>query len=192
MKIITVNREYGAGGHTIGTEVARKLGIEFYDKDIINNVARESGIAPDLIKADNEEISRVDTFLRAITPMTYDQKEAIFEIQKKVILDLASKGPCVILGRCADAILKEAGIDTYDVFIFGDDESKIKRVCELIGSDDREEALKAMHKVDHNRRSYYNYYTDKHFGDYKNYNLMLDSGAFGYDKCIDMIVDAVK
>lgn len=192
MKVITINREYGAGGHTIGTEVAKRLGIEFYDKDIINNVAKESGIARDLVEADNEEISRVDSFLRAITPISYDQKETIFEMQKNVIIDLAKKGPCVILGRCADAFLKDAGIETFDIFIYGDDESKINRVCELIGSDDREEALKAMHKVDHNRRSYYNFYTDKHFGDYKNYNLMLDSGAFGYEKCIEAIIELVK
>ena len=191
MKVITINREYAAGGHTIGTQVAEKLGITFYDKDIIANVAKESGIDLERVTSDNEEISPIDSFIRAITPMGYDQKEAIFEAQKKVIVEIAKQGPCVILGRCADAILKEAGIDSFDVFIYADDASKLARAKELIKTESDEDALKAMHAIDHNRRTYYHYYTEGHFGDYKNYNLMLDSGALGYDKCVECIIKCI-
>lgn len=192
MKVITINREYGAGGHSIGTKVAKALGIEFYDKDIILNTARESGIDSELIKADNEEISPIDSFIRAITPIGYDQKEAIYEAQKHVIIELAKKGPCVILGRCANAILKEAGIETFDVFVYADEASKLKRVYELIGREDEEDAKKAMHSIDHNRRTYYHFYTEGDFTDYKNYNLCIDSGSTGYDRAVSMIVEAVK
>ncbi|MCQ2520426.1 MAG: cytidylate kinase-like family protein [Lachnospiraceae bacterium] len=192
MKVITINREYGAGGHSIGTEVAKALGIEFYDKDIILNVAKESGIDSELVKADNEEISRVDSFIRAITPMGYDQKETIYEAQSKVIIELAKKGPCVILGRCANDVLKKAGIETFDVFIYSDDDSKIKRACELLETDNENDARKVMHSIDHNRRAYYHYFTEGNFNDCRNYNLCIDSGSVGYDKAVEIIVEAVK
>ncbi len=192
MKVITLSREYGAGGHSIGRKVATELGIEFYDRDIIKGVALESGIDPQLVEADNEEISRADTFIRTITPISYDQKDSIFKAQKSVVLDIASKGPCVILGRCADAILSEAGIDSFNVFLYGDMESREKRVGELINSDNVNEIRKTIKRIDHNRHSYYTYYTDKHWGDYRNYNLMIDTGAIGYEAAVKMIVEAVK
>lgn len=192
MKVITINREYGAGGHSIGIEVAKALGIEFYDKDIILNVAKESGIDSELVKADNEEISRVDSFIRAITPMGYDQKETIYEAQSKVIVELAQKGPCVILGRCANDVLKKAGIETFDVFIYSDDDSKIKRVCELLETDNENDAKKVMHSIDHNRRAYYHYFTEGNFNDCRNYNLCIDSGSVGYEKAVEIILEAVK
>ena len=110
MKIITLSREYGAGGHSIGTEVAKRLGIEFYDKDIIAGVARESGIDESLIASKGEEISTAESIIRAITPISYDQKDLIFETERNVIIDIAKKGPCVILGRCADILLKKPAL----------------------------------------------------------------------------------
>lgn len=192
MKVITLSREYGAGGHSIGREVAKRLGIEFYDKDIIKGVALKSGIEESLIANEGEEISKAESFIRAITPISYDQKDLIYETEKTVIEDIAKKGPCVILGRCADIILKEAGIDCLNVFLYADDTSRIKRVGELLNTKNEAEILKAMKKTDHNRHSYYTYFTYQKWGDYKNYNLMLDSGALGYEKCIDLIIDAAK
>lgn len=192
MKIITLSREYGAGGHSIGTEVAKRLGIEFYDKDIIAGVARESGIDEALIGKEGEEISKAESFIRAITPISYDQKDLIFETEKKIIIDIASKGPCVILGRCAETILKDAGFDCLNVFLYASDEARIKRVGELIGSNDRNAILKAIKRTDHNRHSYFTYFTEKKWGDNKNYNLMLDSGALGYETCINLIIEAAE
>ena len=192
MKIITLSREYGAGGHSIGTEVAKRLGIEFYDKDIIAGVARESGIDESLIASKGEEISTAESIIRAITPISYDQKDLIFETEKNVIIDIAKKGPCVILGRCADILLKEAGLDTLNVFLYADTASRMKRVGELIGSDNEALIQKTIKKRDHDRHSYYTYFTYQKWGDYKNYNLMLDTGALGYEKCIDIICEAAK
>lgn len=192
MKIITLSREYGAGGHSIGREVAAKLGIEFYDKDIIAGVARSTGVDEALIADKGEEISVAESIIRAITPISYDQKGVIFEAEKNVIIDIAKKESCVILGRCADIILKEAGIDCLNVFLYANDEARIKRVGELIGSTSRAEILKAMKKTDHNRQSFYTYYTYNKWGDYKNYSLMLDTGMLGYDNCVDIICKAYE
>ena len=192
MKIITLSREYGAGGHSIGIETAKRLGIEFYDKDIIAGVAKESGIDESLIASKGEEISAAESFIRAITPISYDQKDLIFETERSVIVNIAKKGPCVILGRCADIVLKEAGMDCLNVFLYADAASRIKRVGELIGSDNEDLIKKVIKKTDHDRHSYYTYFTYQKWGDYKNYNLMLDTGALGYEKCIDIICEAAR
>ncbi len=192
MKIITLSREYGAGGHSIGIELAKRLGVEFYDKDIIAGVARESGVDEALIADKGEEISKAESFIRAITPISYDQKDIIFEAQKEVLVDIAKKGPCVILGRCADIILKEAGFDTFNVFLYASDESRYNRVGELLNTTNKNEIQKAIKKTDHDRHSYYTYFTYQKWGDCKNYNLMLDTGTLGYEKCIKLIEEAVK
>lgn len=193
MSIITISRDYGAGGHSIARRVAQELGIEIYDKDIIRNTVKDSGLATDVIEREEEEISRTDAFLRMITPAAYvDRREAIHEIERKVILMLASKGPCVILGRCADAILDEANVDSLNVFIYADDLHRAAKVSELIDSKNPSDIQKAMKRTDAARRSYYQQFAGRHWGDYHNYNLMLDSGLLGYDACVKLICDAAR
>ena len=119
--IITISREYGAGGTSIGKRVAKELGIELYDKelgielydrDIIRSTVMKTGLDAGVIEHEEEEISFGDELLRLITPAAYvDRREAIREIEREVILGFARKGPCVLLGRCADIILESAGID---------------------------------------------------------------------------------
>ena len=189
--IITISREYGAGGHSIAREVARQLGIEIYDRDIIRNTARDSGLDMGVVEREEEEISRTDAFLRMITPAAYvDRRETIHEIERKVILMLAAKGPCVLLGRCADAILNEANVDSLNVFIYADDLHRAHRVSELIDSRNPTEVQKVMKRTDAARRNYYQQFTGRHWGDFRYYNLMLDSGALGYDACVKLICDA--
>ena len=189
--IITISREYGAGGHSIAREVARQLGIEIYDRDIIRNTARDSGLDMGVVEREEEEISRTDAFLRMITPAAYvDRRETIHEIERKVILMLAAKGPCVLLGRCADAILNEANVDSLNVFIYADDLHRAHRVSELIDSRNPTEVQKVMKRTDAARRNYYQQFTGRHWGDFRNYNLMLDIGALGYDACVKLICDA--
>ena len=191
--IITISREYGAGGHTIAKGVAKELGIEIYDRDIIRNTVKDSGLDTSVIEHEEEEISRADAFWRMITPAAYvDRREAIHEIESRVILMLASKGPCVILGRCADAILDKANVDSLNVFIYADDIHRAVRVGELIDSRNPSEIQKAMKKTDAARRSYYQQFAGRHWGDYHNYNLMLDSGMLGYDACVKLICDAAR
>lgn len=191
--IITISRDYGAGGHSIAKRVAQELGIEIYDRDIIRNTVKDSGLDTGVIEREEEEISRADAFLRMITPAAYvDRREAIHEIERRVILMLASKGPCVIIGRCADAILDKANIDSLNVFIYADDIHRAVRVSELIGSKNPSDIQKAMKKTDAARRSYYQQFAGRRWGDYHNYNLMLDSGLLGYDACVKLICDAAR
>ena len=193
MNIITISREYGAGGHSIGRRVAEELGIEFYDRDIIRDTAKDSGLDVTTIEREEEEISRTDAFWRMITPTAYvDRRETIHDIERKVILLLARKGPCVILGRCADAILEEANIEALNVFIYASDLHRAARVAELIGSNNPTAIQKAMKKTDQARRSYYQQFTTKHWGDCRNYSLALDSGLLGYDTCVKLICDAAR
>lgn len=193
MSIITISRDYGAGGHSIAKRVAQELGIEIYDRDIIRDTVKSTGLDAGIVEREEEEISRTDAFLRMITPAAYvDRREAIHDIERKVILVLASKGPCVILGRCADAILDEANVDSLNVFIYADDLHRAARIGELIGSKNPSDIQKAMKRTDAARRSYYQKFADRHWGDYRNYNLMLDSGALGFDACVKLICDAAR
>lgn len=193
MKIITLSREYGAGGHSIGRKVAEQLGIEFYDKDILKETARISGIAPELLAGAEEEIRIRDSFLKAITPMTYtDEKDSLYNIHRAVILSIAKKGPCVILGRCADVILEQEGIESLDVFIYADDVHRAIRVGEMMNSTNASEIQHCMRKHDKARHTYYKYYTGKSWGDCHNYDISLDSGMLGYDTCVKLICEAAK
>lgn len=193
MKIITISREFGAGGHSIGQKVAKQLGVEFYDKDILRETARISGIDVDLLAKAEEEITGRESFLNAITPMGYaNEKDALYNIHRAVILSIAKKGPCVILGRCADAILEEEGIDSLDVFIYADEIHRAVRIGEMLQTSNATEIQHAMRKHDKARHAYYKHYTGKQWGDCHNYNLALDSGMMGYDKCIQLICDAAN
>ena len=192
MKIITISREYGAGGHTIGRSVAEKLGIEIYDKDIITETAKTSGIDIDYIAETEETLTRGESFLRRITPISYEQKDMIFEVEKEVILKLASAGPCIVLGRCADVILREAGYDTLNVFLYASEEDRYERVGQLINSFNTAEIAKAIKRVDYSRHAYYKYFTDKQWGKCENYDLMLNTAALGTDLCVELICKAVQ
>lgn len=192
MLIITIDREFGAGGHSIGRKVADRLGIEFYDKDIIREAARSGGIDADLITAEEERVSRMDAFIRAISPRSYDDKDVIFDHESRAIVTLARRQPCVILGRCATAVLREAGIGALSVFLHADEEARVPHAGELLGLTDHDAVVHAMRKRDIARRSYVASYTSSHWGDAKEYTLALDTGALGYDLCVDLICSAAK
>ncbi len=194
--LITISREYGAGGHSIGKQVAEKLGIPFYDRDIVRETAKASGFDPDLIESEGEDITKADSILSSICAASssyyHDSQDAIYEVQKAVILHLAEEGPCVILGRCADEIFREAGIPSLNVFIHADEVHRAVRVSELIGSKNATEIQKLMTKKDASRHHYYNRYTGKKWGDSHNYQLSLDSGALGYELCVRLIVQSAQ
>lgn len=195
-KIITISREYGAGGHTIGTRVAEILGIPLYDRDIVRETAKASGFDTELVENEGEDVSRTDSILRSICSVSssyyHDTQEAIHDVQKAIILRFAQEGPCVILGRCADEILREAGIESINVFIHADDVHRAVRVSELTGSTNATELQKIMAKKDSSRHTYYSHYTGKKWGDSKNYHLTLDSGALGYELCARLIAEVAQ
>ena len=192
MKIITISREYGAGGTTVGKAVAKELGIEVYDKDIIRATAKEMGLEYDQIKDTEEEVSTAETIMRRITPISYEHKDVMYDVQKQFVLDIVKKGPCVIVGRLAEAILREAGIDAINVYLYSPEQSRIRCVHNLDPDVPENEIIKFMRKQDRARRAYYELYTDRHFGDEYNYDLMLNTGVLGYDTCIKLIVELAK
>ncbi len=191
--IITISREYGAGGHTIGKSVAKELGIEFYDRDIIKAAVNESGLEMPEVERVEEEITRTGMFLRMISPASYvDQQHYINTIEQRIILEFAMKGPCVILGRCADDILEKAGIPSLNVFLYASEIHRAVRIGELIGSRNPTEIQKKMQRTDVARRAYYEQFTEKKWGDSRNYTLSLDTGTLGYDTVVKLICDAAR
>ena len=167
--------------------------LEFYDRDIIKAAAQESGADLTEIERVEEELTRTGSFLRMISPNAYrDQSDNIHTIEHSVILALASKGTCVILGRCADDIMEKAGIPSLNVFPYASDIHRAVRVSELIGSKNPTEIQKKMQRTDTARRAFYEHFTGKHWGDSRNYTLSLDTGVLGYETCIDLICEAAK
>lgn len=195
-KVITISREYGAGGHSIGHQLAEKLGIPLYDKEIVEETAKASGFDIELIENEEEDVSKRSSIFKSICAVSsnyyFDTQETIHDVQKVIIQNLAKQGPCIIIGRCADEILREVGIESLNVFIHADDVHRAVRVSEIIGSTNATEIQKLMTKKDSKRHNYYQHYTKKKWGDGRNYHLVLDSGLLGYDLCVKLIVEAVQ
>ena len=192
-RIITISREFGSGGRFIGEEVAKKLGIAYYDKNIINQIAEESGLSPDYIQESAELSPKKGIFAYALAGRDITGKsveDMVYEAQRKVILELAEKEPCVIIGRNADFILKDRD-DVLNVFIHGNMPEKTERICRLYNVSEKE-AVKMMTDTDKRRMTNYNFYTDQRWGKASNYTLCLNSSQLGYDKCEEIIIKCVK
>lgn len=192
--IITISREVGSEGHTIGEMVAQELDIPLLDKDFILKIAGTMDIKEKVVEQKSEYLSRFEKYLNTKTYMgryISDEQDDIFRIQKDIILEQAAKGPCVIVGRCADYILAKAGIPTLNVFIHADMTYR-KEVYRKRYPDVEEDILYLMIRKDKGRIGYYRYYTDREWGDMNNYELCLDSGKLGLDLCTQLIVAAAK
>lgn len=191
--IITISREFGSGGRTIGKEVAKRLNIPFYDKELIEKVARESGLNVNYIEELGEYAPSSNPFAYAFLGHYIDgmsMNDYIWMMQRKIILELVQEGPCVIVGRCADYILRDRD-DCFNVFICSDLDKKVERIVRLYGETD-EKPEKRLADKDKKRRANYKYYTDQVWGLAQNYHLCLNSGEIGIDKCTELIVDLVK
>ena len=192
-RIITISREFGSGGRFIGEEVAKKLGIAYYDKNIIGQIAEKSGLSPEYIQENAELSPKKGLFAYAFSGRDITGKsveDMVYEAQRNIILDLAEKEPCVIIGRNADYILKDRD-DVLNVFIHGDMPEKIKRITGLYNVKEKE-VVKMMADTDKRRRTNYNFYTDQNWGKASNYTLCLNSSQLGYDRCEMIIMECVK
>lgn len=192
MKIITIARNYGAGGLPVGKLVAEKLGLEYYNKDIIRATAKSSGFEEETVESEEEKYSGADSFIHSITPAYHDTKDQIFDFEHAVITDLAKKGPCVFVGRYANFILRQEGFDTLDVFLHADEIHCAMRISELINSKDPNDIERAIRKRDKARRSYCKHYIGETFDDPRNYDLTLDTGRLGYELCAELICRAAQ
>lgn len=190
-KVITISRQFGSGGRTIGKKVAERLGIPCYDQEMILEIAKESGFTEEYIKTEGEYssggwLSNVFSS-RAWGATNQDQ---IWLMQHRIITELAEKGPCVIVGRCADYILKDKA-EVLRVFIYSDMQHRADRIVREYGEreDSPEERLM---KKDKARAAYYRFYTDMKWGHAPNYHISLDSGKWGIDKCVEIIEELYK
>ena len=178
--IITIGREYGSGGRMIGKLLAECLGISFYNKEIIEMAAKKSGMS-------EEAFERVDE--TAASSLLYSIATGAY-IQSEIIKSIAKKESCVIVGRCADYILKDRD-DVVNIFIHADKESRKARAINDYGIS-LNKADGYLNKIDKKRRTYYNYYTGEKWGNSKNYHLCLDSSLLGIEGTVHMIEAFIK
>ena len=174
-------------------KMAKKLGIAYYDKNIIGQIAEKSGLSPEYIQENAELSPKKGLFAYAFSGRDITGKsveDMVYEVQRNIILELAEKEPCVIIGRNADYILKDRD-DVLNVFIHGDMPEKIKRITGLYNVKEKE-AVKMMADTDKRRRTNYNFYTDQNWGKASNYTLCLNSSQLGYDRCEMIIMECVK
>ena len=194
-KIITISREFGSGGRSIGREVAKRLNIPFYDKELVEQIALESGFAPNFVEEHGEHApsrSRLAyAFSHTGVPGVMNgmsTADFLWTVQCSVILQLAEQGPCVIVGRNADYILKDRE-DVLKVFTYADKEFRAERIVRLYGNSEKSPQARLQEK-DKRRRINYQHYTGRDWGDASNYDLCLKTSAIGIDNCVDIIVNA--
>ncbi|MBS7403491.1 MAG: cytidylate kinase-like family protein [Oscillospiraceae bacterium] len=196
-KIITISREFGSGGRSIGKLVAEQLGYAFYDKALVERIAKESGYAEDFIERRGEDATSKSSFLFNLSRSGgggFDGMPAItdklYVIQYNTIKKLAEESPCVIVGRCSDYILRNEP-DSLHVFIHADAEFRARRIVEIYGERDNA-PLKRVEEKDKKRQVYYKNYTGRIWGMSENFDLCLNSGKIGIEKCAEIIVGLAK
>ena len=198
--VITIARENGSGGRAVGEKLARRLGVPFYNRDLLRLASDESGISEQLFARADEEVKRThlfrvaqDAYKGEVIPPDRDDfvsNENLFRYQARVILELARTENCVIIGRCADYILRDRK-DCLHVFICSDMASRARRIVERYGQTQKAPEKRLAEK-DQKRKVYYKNYTGRVWGQAQNYDICLNSGALGVDTCTDMIVQLCK
>ena len=190
-KIITISRQYASGGSEIGRKVAKLLDIPYYDREIIDATAKESGFDPAYIERAEQSSTNSFLYNLAINGM-YSQPltDQLFVLVFRVIKALAEKGPCVIVGRCADYVLKD-GFETFNVFVHATDKFRCERICEHDKLTE-DEALSVIRQKDKARRRHYKYYTERVWGDSVNYDLCINTAVSGIDLAAEIIAKLAK
>ena len=189
-RIITISREFGSGGRTIGKGVAEKLGIPCYDHEVIEQLVERSGFAADYVKSQSEYAPNGSLFVNALNAGNFhglSNQDKLWTMQRQIIEELGEKENCVIVGRCADYILRDRA-DCLKVFIHRDFQSRAERIVQVYGETEVP-TEKRLKEKDKRRAAYYQFYTDQKWADLANYHIVLDSGVIGIEKCIDIIAD---
>ena len=191
-RIITISREFGSAGRTIGKQLAERLGYKYYDKELVKQVADETGFDPSYIEEAGEHSA-------SKSPLSYifsapgvpgvmkglSASDFLWCIQRNVILKIADESPCVIVGRCADFILRDRD-DVLNVFIHAPMQARAERIVRLYGESDKSPEQRLKEK-DKRRRNNYKHYTGQDWGVSQNYHITLDSAAVGIDRCVDIL-----
>lgn len=196
-KIITVSREFGSGGRTIGRLIAEQLGIPFYDSQLVQKIALESGFAPKFVEENGEHSPGNSLFSYAFAPQGVpgvmnglSAADFLWNIQCNVILQLAEKGPCVIVGRNADYILKDRD-DVLNIYVHANKDFRADRIVRLYGNSEKSPMARLSEK-DKRRRVNYQHYTGRTWGAAEYYALSLDSSILGVEECANIVVDVIK
>lgn len=194
--IITISRQYGSGGRFVGKKLAEKLGIPFYDNELISMAAKESGFAESLFE--NAEKNTTYSLLYSLSMFGTSAggmyglplSDKVFLIQSDIIKKVADQGPCVIVGRCADYVLRERD-DVIHFFFYSDINNRVERAMKYYGLEEKK-AKEAIEKTDKKRAAYYNYYTGERWGEIKNYHMSLNTDSIGIDSCVDVLAKYVE
>ena len=187
--VITVSREYGSGGRYVGRLIADKLGIKFYDKEIITKLAEATGLSEEYIE-NNEQKRDASAILNNGFYMGLDNADELFVKETELIKELAAKDSCVIIGRCADFILKDEK-NVIKVFVYSGMEDKIKRATQIYGYEE-DKAKKEIERIDKLRANHYKHYTDKDWKDFSNYDICINSDLLGVEKSAEVICNMAK
>lgn len=197
--VITIGREFGSGGRELGRKLAEHLGIEYYDREIITEIAKNTAFSEQYVREVLENnphdlfpISVAHTF-SYIDTNTIFQKQKIFSEQEKVIKKMAGASDCVIIGRCADYILKD--FKPLRIFVYADMDSKVERCLkrnENAGNMSRKKLVKKIKTIDKNRARYYNYYTGEKWGDVLNYDICVNTTSVEIDDLVKSLAKMVK
>ena len=194
--VVCISREFGSGGHEIGRKLAEKTGVDFYDKELLTRIAKDSGMSEKLVSYYDEMPSKsllfslaMDAYPMSFTEIPVNQK--VYQAQVDTIKKIAENESCVIIGRCADAILGDTE-NVVSVFIHADMDSKLARVMEREGLT-AEKAKDKIIKTDKKRASFYNFYaSDKKWGEASSHDLTLDSGKLGLDNTVELLYEYLK
>ena len=189
--IITITREYGSGGRYVAKLLAQKLGLKFYDKDLIEIISNESGLSAEYIEENEQNIhgNLLSSFnTRYFNNLSNDDN--LFIAESKSIKKVAEKGACVIVGRCSNYILRD-NKHVINVFLYSDDEHKVRRAVKYYGLKEKT-ALKEINRINRNREKHYNYYTHEEWRKFDNYDLCVNVDKLGVEKTAEFIEGMLK
>lgn len=197
--VITIARCYGSGGRTIGKMLSERLSIPFLDRELIKRASEESGINEALFGQSDEKtkgglFSKKSVYTGGIISpdkKAFTSEENLFNYQAAAIKQFAEEGSCIIVGRCADYVLKGTP-NVIRVFVYADNDACLKNVAEVKGVTDEKEAQKMINSIDKDRAQYYKSHTGREWNDARNYDICLNSGELGFEKCVDIIADYIK
>ena len=189
-RIITIGREFGSGGRTVAKMTGERLGISVYDSELLTKIAQESGLAEDYVADRGEHASISGLIAKGLSGFGgYQQatvEDYLWSIQRKVILELAEKESCVIVGRCADYILRDR-TDCLRAFIYADTAFRADRIVSVYRDVSQDPPEKRLRDKDKRRSAFYSYHTDMVWGNPHNYHICLDSGTLGFERCRNIL-----
>ena len=196
--VVCIGRQYGSGGREIGQKLAQRLGVTCYDKLLIQRAAREAGLTEAIVAEEDERPIGLGAMVSgnpfadsaSLGRAFYSEEERVFAAESKVIEEIASKGSCVVIGRCASSILRDAGYNVLSVFIYADDDDRARRIAQRNGLSEKA-AMRKAEKVDRMRKRYFDFYSDTPWGEPASYDLMISSSRYGIDGTADVIAKAV-